>query len=260
MYSVEPNEWITYKLRHEDEHLLVVDKPPGVPTQPGLGHDKDTLLNGLFVKYGAKLQKLGRDRDFGLLHRLDRQASGLLVVGLTVKAYDGLREAFKERKLGKFYWVIVKGCPKEPQGVINKPIAESIPKNERAIKRAKITSRVGGPGGGKEAITAYRVLQAGADASLVECRPITGRLHQIRVHMEMIGCPVFGDDVYAPPKIRAASTRLALHSHRLVFDHPITGEKLDVRSKWPRDLRHTLEKFGLRKPEMEEAPAPGDEM
>ncbi len=246
LFSVEPNEFITFKVRHEDEHLLVVEKPPGVPTQPGLGHDHDTLLNGLFVKHGQKLQNLGKDRDYGLLHRLDRQASGLLIIGLTAKAYDALREGFMERRIGKFYWVVVKGTPSTPQGVIDKPIAESIPRNEHSIKKARIS------GLGKQAITAFRVLEAGRDASLVECRPVTGRLHQIRVHMELIGCPVLGDDVYAPPPIKAAAPRLALHSHRVAFVHPITGEKVDVRSVWPKDLRNLLDRFGLKRPESDD--------
>lgn len=245
VFSVEANDRITFKVRHEDEHLLVVEKPPGIATQPGLGHDYDTLLNGLFVRYGQKLQNLGKDRDFGLLHRLDRKASGLLMIGLSTKAYDAMRVAFAEKTLGKFYWVIVKGAPKTAQGVIDKPIIESIPKGEGEIKRAKISAV------GKPASTAFRILQAGADASLVECRPITGRLHQIRIHMETIGCPVLGDSIYATPKIRAAAPRLALHSHRLVFDHPISGERIDVRSKWPKDLRATLERFGLKRPDVE---------
>ncbi|GMV25717.1 MAG: hypothetical protein AMXMBFR58_17480 [Phycisphaerae bacterium] len=244
LYSVEPNAGVTFKVRHQDEHVLVIDKPPGVPTQPGLGHESDTLLNGLFAAHGSRLQNLGKDRDFGLLHRLDRFASGLLIVGLSTRAYDALREAFMQRKIGKFYWVIVKGTPSTTQGVVDRSIAESIPR-EGQIKKARIS------GAGKPALTAFRVLQQGKDASLIECRPVTGRLHQIRVHMELIGCPVLGDTVYAPPAVRSAAPRLALHSHRVVFDHPITGERLDIRSTWPRDLRSTLERFGLTRPDLE---------
>lgn len=255
LYSVEPNEYVTFKLRHEDEHIVVVDKPTGVPSQPGLGHDTDTLLNGLFAKYGQRLQNLGKDRDFGMLHRLDRKASGLLIIALSNKAYDALRRQFQERTIGKFYWVVVKGAPSTPSGVINKPIAESIPKGPGSIKRGKISSK------GKEAVTAFRVLEQGRDASLIECRPVTGRLHQIRVHMEMIGCPVLGDEIYASPQIKAAAPRLALHSHRVVFTHPVTGEKVDVTSTWPRDLRGTLERFGLARPDLHVTPgsAGGDD-
>jgi 23S rRNA pseudouridine1911/1915/1917 synthase len=251
LYSVEPNEYVTYKLRHEDEHIVVVDKPTGTPSQPGLGHDSDTLLNGLFTKYGQKLQNLGKDRDFGMLHRLDRKASGLLIVALSNKAYDAMREQFMKRTVGKFYWVVVKDVPSTLTGVINRPIAESLPKGPGSFKRGRIS------GSGKEAVTAFRVLQQGNNASLVECRPVTGRLHQIRVHMELIGCPVLGDEVYSPPAIRAAAPRLALHSHRVVFTHPITGEKIDVKSTWPRDLRNTLERFGLSRPDLQATPESG---
>lgn len=249
LFSVEPNPAVTFRILHEDPDVLVVEKPPGVPTQPGLGHDHDTLLNGLFVAHGRSLQSLGKSRDFGLLHRLDLQASGLLVVGLGKAAYDALREAFASRSIGKFYWVIVKGVPGTPTGVIDRPIAETIRRGDGSIKKAYISR------GGKQAVTAYRVIQAGRDASLVECRPLTGRLHQIRVHMELIGCPVLGDDLYASPPVGSAAPRLALHSHRLVFDHPLTGQRIDVRTRWPKDLRRTLDKFGLERPDSAEASA-----
>src|SRR5690242_11436582 len=98
-YSVEPNPGITFKIVHEDEELLVVHKPPRVPTQPGKGHEHDTLLNGLFATHGKQLQNLGAGRDYGLLHRLDKDASGLLVIALRNKAYDALREMFHKREM-----------------------------------------------------------------------------------------------------------------------------------------------------------------
>lgn len=244
LFSVEPNTAVAFRVIHEDHDLMVVEKPPGVPTQPGLGHDHDTLLNGLFAVHGQRLQDLGKSRDFGLIHRLDLQASGLLVVGLSTGAYDALRQAFASRAIGKFYWVIVKGVPGTPSGVIDRPIAETIRRGEGSMKKAFVSRR------GKPAATAYRVIQAGRDASLVECRPLTGRLHQIRVHMELIGCPVLGDDLYATPPVRSASPRLALHSHRLVLDHPVSGQRIDSRSRWPKDLRRTLDTFGLDRPDM----------
>jgi len=237
--SILPNPRVTFAIAYEDDAIIVVDKPPRLPTQPGKGHEDDTLLNGLFATHGARLQNLGRARDFGLLHRLDRMASGLLIVALTPRAYDALRASFEARTIRKFYWAVVKGPVGRPSGVINKPIAEHVSE----MKTAKIS------GNGKPAVTAYRVLSEATGAAVVECRAVTGRLHQVRIHLSSIGAPILGDDLYAPPPIKAASPRLALHSHRLVFNHPITGERLDLRTKWPKDLGPLLRRLGLPKPD-----------
>jgi 23S rRNA pseudouridine1911/1915/1917 synthase len=216
-YSIEPNERVTFKTLFEDDSVFVVIKPPGVVTQPGLGHEGDSLLNGLFARWGDRLQALGRARDFGLLHRLDRQTSGLVVGALRARVYDALREAFSKHEVRKFYWAVVRGSPKQETGVIRKPIQESAgrdagtPPPERRsrgdvrsrMKLARISSS------GKAAVTAYRVLQAGRAASLLECRTLTGRLHQVRVHLESIGCPILGDDLYAPPAVARGAPRLA---------------------------------------------------
>jgi 23S rRNA pseudouridine1911/1915/1917 synthase len=241
--SIAPTESVPYTLRYQDEDLLVVDKPARIATQPGKGHEHDTLLNGLFAAFGPQLQNLGRARDFGLLHRLDRQTSGLLIVGLKPKAYDGLRAQFEKRAIKKFYWAVASRAPKKPSGVIRRPILEETDDK----KLARISSA------GKPSVTAYRVLQVstkpGQHAALVECRPVTGRLHQVRVHLESIGCPILGDDLYAPRPIAMAAARLALHAHRLVFKHPTTGATIDVRSPWPKDLANALRRVGLTKPE-----------
>ena len=242
-FTVEPNERITFKVRFEDEDLLVIDKRAGLVTQPGKGHERDTLLNGLFARYGAQLQNLGRARDFGLLHRLDKMTSGLLLVGLRPRAYDALRELFATRAVRKFYWAVTAKAPNKPTGVINRPILETTDE----MKLAKISSA------GKASITAYRVLQmstiGGGAAALLECRPVTGRLHQIRAHLESIGCPILGDELYAPRAVRGVAQRLALHSHRLAFTHPVSGETVDVESPWPRDLLNLLKKFGFERPD-----------
>ena len=248
--SVEPNPRVTLRIAYRDDDLVVVEKPTGMPTQPGKGHTRDTLLNGLFgiEEFGAKLQNLGRDRDFGLLHRLGRPTSGLLLVGLRPRAYDAMRDAFAKRQVKKFYWAVVAKGPAHDSGLIKRPILEV----EDQQKLARISPT------GKPAITAYRVLQRVVGMALVECRPLTGRLHQIRVHMESIGCPVLGDKEYAPRAVAEAARRLALHAHRLAFTHPVTGEKIDVRSKWPSDLRSLLGRNGLKRPDLSQ-PARGEE-
>lgn len=245
-WSVEPNPRVTFRVLLQDDDLIVVEKPPGLVTQPGKGHTRDTLLNGLFALegLGAKLQNLGKARDFGLLHRLDRETSGVLVAGLRPAAYDALRAAFAERRIRKFYWAATAKTPAQETGVIRRPILEV----EGEQKLARISPK------GKPAVTAYRVLERSVGGSLIECRPVTGRLHQVRVHLESIGCPILGDRVYAPKAAAEAAHRLALHAHRLVFTHPTTGETVDVRTKWPSDLRNVLRRHKLGRPDF---PRPG---
>jgi 23S rRNA pseudouridine1911/1915/1917 synthase len=245
MLSIEPNPHVTYGIRYQDEHLLVVEKPARVPTQPGKGHQSDTLLNAIFTRFGNQLQNLGKNRDFGLLHRLDKDTSGLLIVGLRVPAYDKLREMFVARAIRKFYWAICAAAPKHDSGVIKFPIAEGHGADSRATKPMKLAHV---SKNGKPAVTAYRVIEKSEMACLVECRPVTGRLHQIRVHMEAIGCPILGDTFYGPRRVHSASPRLALHAHRLSFAHPITGQLVDVRTDWPGDLRRTLRLCALHRP------------
>ncbi len=241
--SVKPNENITFGIRHEDPALVVVEKPARLVTQPGKGHEDDTLLNGLFARWGAQLQNLGGSRDFGLLHRLDRDTSGLIVIALTTGAYDAMREQFEGREVKKFYWAVTARTPREAHGVIRKPIAEFEGMRDGSkMKLARVSSS------GKAAVTAYRVLAESAVGALLECHPVTGRLHQVRVHLEAIGCPIVGDPLYGG-KAQTGS-RLGLHAHRLSFEHPVTGGVLDVRTGWPSDLRNLLRRLELPRPDL----------
>jgi 23S rRNA pseudouridine1911/1915/1917 synthase len=244
--SVASNERITFRVWHEDAEVVVVGKPAGVVTLPGLGHDTDTLLNGMFARWGAKLQNVGRARDFGLLHRLDRGTSGLVMAALTPRAYEALRGAFERREVEKYYWAVVRRAPARTSGVIRRSLEEYEGRagaDPRARKLCRISAR------GKAALTAYRVLSASAHGALVECRTVTGRLHQVRVHLDSIGAAILGDDAYGPNEVRHASARLALHAHRLVFNHPVTGERVDVRCPWPADLRGLLKRLALDRPD-----------
>ena len=171
--SVEPNGRVRFTVRHEDDDLLVVEKPQHVVSTPGLGHEADSLLSGLFVKYGNRLQNVGRERDFGVLHRLDRTTSGLLIVALSARAYDAMRDLFERRGIAKFYWAVCAEPPTKPKGVINRPIAEGVGTahkarggekkgGNRSLKTARISS------GGKPSVTAYRVLQSVPSVTLLE--------------------------------------------------------------------------------------------
>jgi 23S rRNA pseudouridine1911/1915/1917 synthase len=248
MLSVTPNPTITWTTLFEDKSIVIVAKRAGIVTQPGKGHDSDSLLNGLFDRYSKQLQKLGAPRDFGLLHRLDRFTSGILVVALTPDAYDGIRAQFEARTVRKFYWAVCAKSPSTLTGLINKPLMETMPRDFTEQKLSKVSAK------GKPAQTAYRVLGtavggAHEGASLIEARPLTGRLHQVRVHLATIGCPIFGDELYAPPNVKRLGPRLALHSHRLAFTHPITGEPIDAQTPFPKDLRTLLTKLGLPRPD-----------
>lgn len=236
--SVRPNPRVPYEIRYSDDAVIVVEKPAGIVTQPGKKHENDSLLNGLFTEYGSALQNLGESRDWGLLHRLDRDTSGLVIVALRKSAFDHLLDQFKRRLVQKIYWAIVAGKPKPAQAVIQKPIAEIVGTRKKAVLSRD----------GKPAITAYRILQSTDDVSLIEARPKTGRLHQIRVHMASIGCPVVGEDTYAGKVPMPRAPRLCLHAASLSFIHPVDGRRKIVHSPWPSDLATTRKRFGLNEP------------
>ena len=237
--SIKPNSGVPFEIRFADEHLLVIEKPSGVVTQPGKGHERDSLLNGLFADYGHALQNLGESRDWGMLHRLDKGTSGLVIVALRNAAWEHLLEQFKQRHIKKLYWALVAGRPDPAQGVIQKPIAEVVSTRKKAV-----LSRDGQP-----AITAYKVLGDSDGVCLIEARPKTGRLHQIRVHMASLGCPVLGDDVYTGKVKVPRVPRLCLHAAELSFIHPATGHRMTVSSPWPADLKTTIKRFGLKPPQ-----------
>lgn len=256
--SVEPNGRVTFGVRYEDEHVLVVDKPARVVTTPGVGHQHDTLLNGLMARDPRTLARLGQRRDYGLCHRLDRDTSGLIAVARTAEAYGGLTAAFRERRVKKFYYAVCHKPPKDGSGVIRRAIEERVERVDKyTSKKTSVLSS-----GGKPAVTAFRVLAtADTGMALVEARPVTGRLHQVRVHLASVGAAIVGDSEYGPRSAANAAKRVALHAHRLAFEHPVTGEAVDVRSPIPKDMRVIIRRVGLPLPsEIEAAPAgPGSE-
>ncbi|MEL7473987.1 MAG: RNA pseudouridine synthase [Planctomycetota bacterium] len=247
---IEANERVSFGVAHEDDRVAVIAKPPRLVTTPGVGHEHDTLLNGLIARWGDRLSQLGAARSWGLLHRLDRETSGLLLVAFDVEAYRHLRAQFEATNVRKFYWAVVRGTPKRERGVVKLPIAEQLKKNSKytQVRTARIAAR--GDRAARAAVTAYRTLATGHGASLIEARPVTGRLHQIRVHLDAIGCAVLGDKLYGPKAVDDAAARLALHAHRISVEHP-DGGRLDVSSGWPKDLRNVLRRAGLPRPDLE---------
>jgi 23S rRNA pseudouridine1911/1915/1917 synthase len=250
MAQPTPNPAVAIDVLLEDPRFVIVAKPPGIVTEPGLGHLRDSLMNGAFARWGPALAKLGEGRDHGLLHRLDRDSSGAIVIAFDAGAYDAIRAQFEARTVRKRYLAIVQGKPPRGEGTIDVPLEEV----RRGDMKVSIADRRGGVG--KPAVTQWKTLDAGRGRSLLEVTIITGRLHQIRAHMAEIGCPVVGDRVYRvdlPPNTSAlprgrAAPALALHALGLGFAHPETGVAVDVTCPVPAQFAQIAADSGLTLP------------
>jgi 23S rRNA pseudouridine1911/1915/1917 synthase len=214
-----------FEIAWSDEHLLVVDKPAGVVVHPARGNRTGTLAQAL-----RGLAKGGEDPDrAGIVHRLDRDTSGLLLVARTVEAYDALRAQMRARAITREYLALVEGRPPAREGTIDAPLGR-----DRRV-RTRISTDTDEP---KPAITHFEIERALPHATLLRVRLETGRTHQIRAHLLAIGHPVLGDPEYGKPGY--GLERQFLHAERLALAHPITGEPLEVRSPLPEDLRAAL--------------------
>jgi len=223
-------EDIPLKIVYEDADLLVVDKPPGLAVHPAPGHPSHTLVNAVL----GYLPSLADD-DFvrpGIVHRLDKDTSGLIIVAKNRPAHENLSDQFKARSVAKSYTVLVKGRLSPESGVIEAAIGRDPRNRQRMAVVAK----------GREARTEYRVLKYYKDYSLLEIRPRTGRTHQIRVHLAAIGFPVVGDAAYGVPSPQLS--RQFLHASRLSFSLPSTGQYVEFTSPLPPDLDQALKELG----------------
>jgi 23S rRNA pseudouridine1911/1915/1917 synthase len=219
----------------EDEDVLVVDKPAGMVTHPGAGQPAGTLAAAALA-HAPTMAGVGGPRRPGIVHRLDKGTSGLIVLAKTPRAYAGLTGQLARRAVTRRYLCLVHGRLRPESGVIDKPIARD--------ERSRVRMAVAREGKGKRAVTRFRVLERFADATLVECRLETGRTHQIRVHMASIGHPILGDPAYgrradrrptdpALADLLAGLQGVALHAAGLAFTHPVTGAQLDLVSPLP---------------------------
>lgn len=221
-----------FEVAHEDDHLIVVDKPAGVVVHPARGHRHGTLAQALAGRIA------GGEEDWraGIVHRLDRDTSGLLVVAKSDAVHRALKAALAARTMQREYVALVEGRPPARSGTIEAPIGR-----DRRV-RTRMSTDTDVP---KPAITHFELDRALAQATLLRVRLQTGRTHQIRVHMQAIGHPVCGDPDYGTAGLYGLG-RQFLHAARLAFEHPVTGEAVDVVSVLPEDLRQVLEALETR--------------
>ena len=235
---------IPLRVVFEDEHLLVVDKPAGLVVHPAAGNPDGTLVNALLHHCGGSLSGIGGVARPGIVHRIDKDTSGLLAVAKTDVAHEGLARQFAAHSIERRYLAIVTGVPKASEGKVDAALARS------STNRKKIAVVEGNRG--KRAVTHWRRLTVLRDAALVECRLETGRTHQVRVHMASLGHPLVGDPVYG----RSGKThgnllkqigfhRQALHAAELGFIHPVTKHRLSFASAMPADMQELFNALGV---------------
>ena len=234
---------IPLQVAYEDDDLIVVDKPAGLVVHPAPGNPDRTLVNALLAHCGDSLSGIGGVRRPGIVHRLDKNTSGLMVAAKNDASHRGLSAQFAARRLSRTYRAVVWGVPRPAQGRIEGAIG----RDSRNRKRMAVRES-----GGKPAVTRYRVVQSSAALwSIVECRLETGRTHQIRVHMAHAGHPLLCDTLYGGARRRrldertqaalAHCPRQALHAARLGFVHPVSGAELAFESPLPQDMRALIE-------------------
>jgi 23S rRNA pseudouridine1911/1915/1917 synthase len=259
--AAEPGaEPIPLTIVYEDDALIVIDKPKGLVVHPAAGHATGTLVNALIAHCGDSLSGIGGVKRPGIVHRLDKDTSGLMVIAKTDKAHRALSAQFADKSdsgIERGYLALVWGAPTRPKGTIDAPLDRHPQARDKRAVRAD----------GRHAVTHWQVLErfAGSDgkpiASLLACTLDTGRTHQIRVHLAHIGHPIMGDATYATGfKTKASGLSLparaalddlgrqALHAYRLGFDHPVSRERLDFRSEMPDDMRQLHAALGKSHP------------
>ena len=239
--DLEPQD-IPLTIVFEDDQLVVVNKPAGMVVHPAAGNRDGTLVNALLHHCRGRLSGINGVERPGIVHRIDKDTSGLLVVAKTDAAHEGLARQFADHSIHRRYLAVCAGHPNPAEGTIEARLGRSDRDRKKMAVLAKDSSR------GKHAVTHYRLVQRLAHAALIECRLETGRTHQVRVHCASIGHPLLGDPVYGrTPKplrellARLDFTRQALHAAELGFVHPTTGETVEFRAELPPDMRELID-------------------
>jgi len=217
---------------YEDEWLLVIDKPPGLAVHPGAGEKRETILDIFRHEY----PRIGAMADLerpGIVHRLDKDTSGVLILAKSEEAVSAMQALFQERAMAKTYLALVAGAMRFRNGTIDRPLARSL------RNRARFEVAGEDREDRREAITEFSVIREFARFTFVKLMPHTGRTHQLRVHLAHFGNPVLGDVLYNKSRGKDFP-RLALHAFRIAFDHPFSGERVEVTSPLPRDLRQYM--------------------
>ena len=230
--EIEP-ENIPLDIVYEDEDIIVVNKPKGMVVHPAPGNWSGTLVNALMYHCGDSLSGINGEIRPGIVHRIDKDTSGLLVVAKNDRAHQSLAEQIKVHSAGRRYFAVVYGTPREQKGTVNAPIAR------HPVDRKKMAVLAGG----REAITHYEVLEQYAGYSYLTFLLETGRTHQIRVHMAHIGHPIIGDPLYGPAKDKWKLQGQCLHAGELTLTHPATGERMTFQAPLPVYFTTVLQKL-----------------
>lgn len=226
-------EDIALNIIYEDDAIAVIDKPAGMVVHPGNANETGTLVNAILARW-PQVVAVGDDPErVGIVHRLDKDTSGLVIVALTDEAREDLISQFANRTVEKHYMALTERHPPNDKGRIEAPIA----RDPRQRKRMAVLRD------GREAYTEFQVRDFYGDYALLDVYPKTGRTHQIRVHMAFLGCPIVGDTVYGFRKQRIKMKRVFLHAYRISFDHPVTGERISFESPLPVGLQDILNKL-----------------